>query len=321
MFATKLSYVICLSVMIVKISSMDEFTSSDLRPTDFVFKMNEDSDGKQEVKYADFQSKQNVADIPEKIFLQPNMGSDAAVSHPEDPRKIIMVQRPDEKLGFPGGFNGYGEDNYKAAARKFMEEVLFKVPVPSDVEGETKIHELAAAPSPGFFGRNILQFMNQKNFNNRGPMLGVFGVSDRDPRKQAITVLYHFSLRSKYTEPFTKNKDLLGAFFCDVTELLARNLDQITDSPSEHPLHPLFEKLSLEDQTLVSAHEDASLGSLIPCANEVAFDYIKMIHTYYKAMVKSNIINADGSPHEDMSKFKILYNKDAFEEHQKKKLL
>ena len=327
MFATKLSYVICLSVMIVMISSKDEYKSSDLRATDFVFDVTEDSDTSQEIKFSDYQSDGINASIPKKIYLQPNMGSDAIASHPEDPRQIIMIIRKSGKLGLPGGFNNYGEDTYKAAARKFMEEVFFKVPVESNEDGQTKIHKMSAAPAPGYFGRNILKFMNAKNMNNKGPMLGLFGVADRDPRKQAIAVLYHFSLKSKYTEPFSDNKDILDVLYCDVTEILARNLDQITDTPSEHPLHPLFEKLSLEDQTKISNssknddEEEISLASLVPCANEVAFDYIKMIYTYYKAMINNNIINADGSKHEQMENLKILYNKDVFDNYTKKKLI
>ena len=325
MFTTKLSYVICLSVMILKISSIDSYASSNLRATDFVFEMNKDSDSTQKITYSDFQNNENQASIPNKIFLHPNFGSDALVSHPKDPRSIIMIQRKSGLLGLPGGFNAYGEDTYKAAARKFMEEVLFKVSAPKnpdEKDGEMIIHEIAASPSPGFFGRNILKFMNVSNFNMRGPMLGVFGISDRDPRKQAITTAYHFTLRNKYTEPFTKNKDLLDAMFCDVTELLARNLDQITNKPSEHPLNALFEKLSLEDQSFLSAESDKNdetkLTDLNPCTNEIAFDYIKIIYTYYKLMVKSGVINPDGSTTENMESLKILYNKDTLEEQQQK---
>lgn len=331
-----LSYVTCLLVLAAGLRSTDEYSSSTSRPTDFVFQINEEArtveaKQKEAVEFQDFSNRgtdsKHRASIPDRIFLHPNSGADAIVSNPADPREVLMIQRKHGRLGLPGGFVGYGEDPYFAAVRKFMEEINFKITEVKQVKKEQKEEQdedefeevevtklVAAGPYPGFFGRTMMSSMTPKSKSIRGPLLGIFGVANRDPRKQAISFVYHMSIGDRFTAP-VPGGDSKDALFCSVPELLARNLEEVTDEAEMHPLHELSEKLEQKDALMVEELQNQKPGSTLKnslrCAIEVDFDYLKMLNKYYLSMVALGIVTEAGELTDKAEHLKVYYNKDA----------
>lgn len=323
--------------MVFGLRATDIYTSGSMRPTDFVFQITDENKSseaklKATVEYQDFSLKgtdqRHKASIPDHIFLHPNSGADAIVSHPQDPRMVIMIQREHGHLGLPGGFVGYGEDPYFAAVRKFMEEVNFEitetVQVKKQNEDELDQKEefeevekkklVAAGPYPGFFGRVMMMTVSSKTKSTRGPLLGVYGVSDRDPRKQAVSFGFHMSIGDRFVNP-VPGGDSQRALFCNVPELLARNLEEFTDEPGSHPLFELGEQMDEIDAQKVDKMESLKSGSTIdevdPCAIEVDFDYLKMLNKYYLSMVSLGIITESGQLTEKAKTLRVYYSKDA----------
>jgi hypothetical protein len=282
---------------------MLELTSDTMRSTDIVYKYPEEvSDLKKYEDYSVYKTgNKKEASMPAETFINPANGSDAIVSNPQNPLEVIIIQKPDDKLGIPGGYNSYAEDPLDGVVKKFKKKVHF------NVNGE----EFIAEPIAGYIGRpNLLKM--KKVTRPAGPFMGLFGLPLRDPRRQAIANLYHLIISEQYVNPIPTGGNLSkDAFYCNVLELLARNMDKLTDDLNSHPLKDKVEEVLKNDKDKLSesGSEDSNIASLDKCAQEFGNDYIFMIYRYYLFLVEKKIVNADGSNGKNYEKYNWMYNK------------
>lgn len=296
-----LNIAFCLFVLSKSYESHVELTSDQIRPTDIVYKMTtEDTEVDEYRDYSNYKTKtKKIATIPDEVFLNPANGSDAVVSNPKNPLEIIIIKRPDNKLGLPGGYNRIGEDPLEGLIRKFKSKVNFKV-------GQDQI---IAEPLPGYIGNpEILKLKKVNRF--AGPFMGVFGLPARDKKRNVIASLYHLIVNEKYTnpvptgEPFSKD-----AFYCDVLKLLARNIDKITDDLNSHPLKAKVTEILENDKKEMANKNNMEMGDIDKCAQKFGIDYLNMINIYYLFLIDKKIINADGSKGRNYERYEWMYNK------------
>jgi hypothetical protein len=298
-------YVISLYLFISSTWAMTLETSSSMRPTDIVYKKVE-SDAEPVIEYQDYQIKntemKKQATLPNEIYLNMPVMSSCMVPNPQNPKQIILVKHLNKKLGLPGGYLDYGEDPSVGAARKFSEKVNFKM----ENESIKKAGLIA-----GFFGRPTLEVMRMKS-TPYGPFMGVFGIGNRATKRPNISFVYNFIIGNDYVTPVLGNKAALDVMYCDVVEMLARNLDQITDEVENHPLNDLREKVLEKDaQMLQEANQDEAeektLAQLDKCQQELQDDTLQVLNLYYLNLIKFWIIEDKGDLKEDAKSY--LWNK------------
>lgn len=302
---TMLCHAISLLVFTQITVSMVELNSEMIRPTDIIYKKVEEDDQSEETfTYKDFSllETDNVkkASVPDETFLQIFPGSDAVVSKALNPLEVIVIKRPDAGLGLPGGFNNYGETGLDGAIRKFKERVHF------DVEGQT----FSAEPVAGLLGMPDLMSLG-KHSQPIGPYMGTYAMPERDPSRHVLASLYHLMIDEKYVNPKPVEEKSEEVHFCNILELLARNMSQITDNVEEHPLAGKTAEVLDNDKKVMAEEEnkEKEIGEVIPCAQKFDNDYLVMIYRYYQRLVTFKIINADGSNGSNFDKHPFLYNK------------
>jgi hypothetical protein len=285
--------------------SMLELNSASMRPTDIVYKKVLDEDETEElVKYQDYSvlktDQMKQASLPEENYLHIFPGSDAVVSKATNPLEIVIIKRPDGGLALPGGYNNLGENALDGAMRKFKEKVNF------DVDGE--IYE--AEPLPGYLGNPEMMTLNKKSLPV-GPFMGIYGLPDRDPKRQCVASLYHLMIDEKYTNPVPVEGKSEDAFFCNIFEVMARNVDQITDDVESLALKAKFDEVLASDAEVMKQEEnkEKEIGEVIKCAQEWDNDYINQVYRYYQFLVTRKVLNADGSNGANLESYSWMYNK------------
>lgn len=296
-------------------------TSETMRPTDIIYKKTE-ADNSKAFKYQDFTIKgtQSViqASVPEETFLSMPIMASALVTHPKDPKSVVLVKQLNKKLALPGGYINYAEDPLIGAARKFSEKVHFHVG--EDTEEESTKQAGLTSGLMGMVTMNTLK----KGTSPFGPFFGVFGVGDRNTKRPNMLFVYNFIIGDDFVKPVLGNEASLDVMYCDIVKILARNLDAVTDKPEEHPLKPLAEQLKQEDaEMLENANQDGSqdltLGELEECQQEFCSDFLLVINRYYLRLVSFHILNENGELLDIEGKKAYFYNKTKLIEKSKKR--
>lgn len=296
--------IISLYLFISSTWTMTMETSETMRPTDIIFEKT-NADDNPEIKYQDYQMKEKdvrIASIPDKLYLNMPVMASCMVPNPTDPKQLVFVKNLNQKLDLPGGYLNYAEDPSVGAARKFSEKVIF------EMDNGSKKHPGLIG---GFFGRPSLEVM-QKKSTPYGPFMGVFGVGNRATKRPNIKFVYNFIMGQEYVKPVLGNEASLDAMFCDVINILARNLETITDDVEHHPLKPLADKLEEEDvQTLYEANQgsetEKTLEELNKCQQNFQDDTFNILNLYYLNLIKFKIIEANGDMKPNAQS--ILWNK------------
>ena len=266
-------------------------------------------------KWQDFKQKGtqkfHVSALPKNLYLRPSLQSRAVVSHAEDPKNIILVIKGDKKLSLPGGYAEFGESPLNAAIRNFMEDVSFKVNenrrkksqamsekygkeifITEGVESVRKVQ-----PVPGMYGRVDMSSLNVKWTRPGGPFLGIFGIPEPEMGEHSVSFGYHLTV-GHWLNQLIPGPGVFKVIFCDVVELIARNLAKLTSNPQTHPLFPRLKILIEEQKKRMSMQKNVANENQL-CNVGLVPGHLRMINKYYLGLVQHGIISRDGGYQSD----------------------